>query len=241
MRAEPTGPYPDFLLLSGGVVVGIPVGQFQEKLNASGVGGGGGLMLRVNRELPIYAGFELSGFNYDRERDIFLLALDNGDLVSVEMETRTSVFTGHAMMRIAPPTQFFIRPYFDAMMGLKNLFAKTLFFDLGAPNDDPFDRNIEKGDWTFSYGIAAGLQIPIGKSIRGIQFLLDLRCAYQKGAAAEYFVRREDLTGITVEEPIDVFETKNSTTDVLMPHLGVIINFDKNAFSSDSEEAYGQY
>ena len=226
----------DRVLISGNLVVGVPVGAFRDKVKMGGVGWGGSLLIMIDKSLPVYAGIDLNGYNYDREAGTFLLNLD-GFWTNVEMETRTNVFTGHGLFRIAPRIPFFLKPYFDGMLGVKNLYTRTLFYDLDSGDDEPFDRLIEQGDWAFSYGGAIGIKIPLNIYQGRAGISLDLRCTYMKGAAADFLVRRDD-GGVGAQEPVDFFELKNSATDLLMPQIGIMITFGKYYDETEFEEEY---
>ena len=227
----------DRIQISANLVVGVPIGAFREKVKSGGIGWGGSLLFMVNESLPVYAGIDLNGYNYDRESGTFLINID-GFWTNVEMETRTNVFTGHGLFRLAPRTSFFLKPYLDGMLGVKNLYTRTLFYDLDSGDDDPFDRLIEQGDWAFSYGGALGIKIPLNIYQGNAGLSIDLRCTYMKGAAADFLVRRDDLAGGTAQEPIDFFELKNAATDLLMPQIGIMITFGNYYEDTYPEEEY---
>ncbi|MEM1322054.1 MAG: hypothetical protein AAGG75_17470 [Bacteroidota bacterium] len=206
----------NFFQLNGGMTLGIPTGNFDVPGVDASLGWNASALIRITRSFPVYAGLEVGNFIYDRER------LDFGDL---ELETRPAVFQMHGMLRIAPPTNFFIRPYVDGMAGFKSLHLKTKFFDPQSEDNSAFESETENRDNAFSFGIALGLEIPIFHADDASHLSLDLRCSYFKGGSAEYFVRRDDAAILNPNDPIEVYEPTNSTTDLIMPHIGLTFNF----------------
>jgi len=140
----------------------------------------------------------------------------DGVLVEFEEETVPSVFMGHAVIRIEPPVNFFAYPYIEGLIGFKNLFTRTKVRDIELAEDGLVSNFLEEGDWAFSYGAAVGISIPIGSHLPTI----DIKCTYLLGAAADYMVRRIDIAGTPIR-PVDLFEVKNSRTDLLLPQIGV--------------------
>lgn len=223
------------VILTGNIVGGIPSGAFSEKLNTGGVGAGGSILALVNRNFPVYLGLEINGFNYDTQSGTFLLNID-GFQTNVEMETKPRIFNVLGLFRMMPRTNFFLKPYFDGMFGVKNLSTRTLFYDLDSGDEDPFDRINEQSDWVLSYGGAIGLAIPIKNRFGNPGMAIELKCTYLKGAAADYLVRRDDSSVSNATEPIDFFETKNSATDLILPQIGFVFYFGKGTDEDYPEE-----
>ena len=114
---------------------------------------------------------------------------------------------GHAVIRVLPPVSLKIQPYFDGMIGFKNLFTRTTLEDQDVfEGDDTIESYIEQGDWAFSFGGALGIQILIGGH-ESFFILLDGRCTYLKGSAADYLVRNAD-PNVQIIDTIDAFEEK---------------------------------
>jgi hypothetical protein len=205
--------------------IGIPIGRFQENLNSVSFGGGGHILVRTNpkSEIPVFMGIYGGISIYDSESRNQFLIID-GFNVNARVATRNNIFIGNGVVRILPPVNFPIQPYFDGLFGFKNLFTRTTIEDLDVGgDDDTIDSYIEQGDWAFSFGGALGGQILIGGN-EEIFILLDFKCTYLLGEAADYLVRNND-PNIQIVDPIDAFEERNSTTNLLLPQIGVSFLF----------------
>lgn len=210
-------------IFDGNFRLGFPLGNFRNNLNRVGVGAGGSFLMRVKPDLPIFAGVSLGWITYDSERADLIL-FDDGISYDASLVTRTSIFMGHGLLRFMPPVNFSLKPYFEGRVGFKNLYTRTTLKDEEAIEDDTISTEIDDGDWAFSFGGAIGLHIPVSFSEEGI-FSIDIQCAYLMGNAADYNVRRADLDNTTIEDTIEAFELKNSTTDMLMPTIGFSVVF----------------
>lgn len=211
--------------VSASFQVGIPQNDFYDVLNKVGIGGGGAFFFRIRKDMPFYAGLDLSVVTYDAESDFFF-----DDFGEFELETRANIFLGHGVLRFEPELNIPIQFYLDGMFGFKNLYNRTKAIDTDTREEDTLDSS---GDWAFSYGGAAGIQIPIGQDGA---IMLDARCAFLRGTVANYLVRREDLSGVQVVDPIDVFEEKTSSTDVLLPQIGLTFSFGWNNNEAEQED-----
>lgn len=221
--------------LNGNFQMGIPMDEFRDNLNDIGFGGGGLLIFKIG-ETPVYTGIELSGMVFDAESTDYTVNI-GGFFEDYELKTNNSIFLGHAVLRFAPTTTFPIRPYFDGMIGFKNLYTRTRLIDLDDVDQDDGDNSrIESGDWAFSYGGAVGVQLDIFGN-PGIT--LDLRCAYLPGTNASYLVRKPVTDNVIFDEPIDAFERKNSITTILLPQIGV--SFDLGVLGSEEDEIDDDY
>ncbi|MCI5080042.1 MAG: hypothetical protein MRY78_00035 [Saprospiraceae bacterium] len=213
--------------LNGNLQVGVPLQEFRDNQENWSIGGGGLLAIRIG-ETPIYGGLELSGMVFDSETNYYDVNI-SGFVKEYEVKTNNSIFLGHLLLRAIPETDFPIRPYIDGMIGFKNLYTRTRLKDLDDIDEDDQESRIEEGDWAFSYGFAAGLQLSIFGN-DGIT--LDLRCAYLPGNNANYLVRRDNDTGSVYDDPLDAFEKRSSPTYLLVPQIGLSFQLR----SSDLEE-----
>jgi hypothetical protein len=216
--------------LNGNLQLGIPLGLFNENLDRLGFGGGGILAFRLG-ETPLYAGLELSGMTYGGETQNFAINIV-GFIDRYELRTTNNFFLGHALIRFMPDIDFPIKPYFDGMIGTKNLYTRTRLTNLDRQEDNT-DSRVDQGDWAFSYGGAIGFQLDIfGTS----NLVLDVRCAYLPGTNADYLVRRPEDNGIVYDDPLDAFDIRNSPTTILLPQIGITINI-PSGFGEEEEEA----
>ena len=212
--------------------LGFPQGRFGENVNYTGWGFGGNIMWKFKKDLPLYGGIDLGFQSYDFEG----IVETNFDFEEIETKTRNSMALGHFQLRFYPEINFRIRPYFEGMFGAKSFLTKTTYTDVTNGNDDTFESNFEKATFAFSYGGAIGLDIPIKRDF----FYIELRCAYLKGTAAEYYTRKKQAPNYLY--PIEVFEIKNSVTDLLMPQIGIkyLIGFG-NTDDDDEDDNWEEF
>ncbi|MDX1942718.1 MAG: hypothetical protein SFU99_19295 [Saprospiraceae bacterium] len=206
--------FPSFQL-NGNFQVGIPLNDFRDNLDDIGFGAGV-LFLTHLGDSPLAAGIELSLMGYASESAEYIMRV-GGFVKEYELRTSSNIFLGHAVVRFQPAVNAFIRPYFDGMIGFKNLFTSSTLTDLD--NSEATESNTDESDWALSYGGAFGLQVHFSKTSN---IVLDLRCAYLQGQNASYLVRKQDpFGGFEYENPIDAFEEKTSATTLLLPQIGV--------------------
>ncbi len=203
----------------------IPQANFRDNLDGVGVGVGGNFLVRTNRQasIPVLAGISSRIVFHDRERQDQIVIID-GESIDGRFITRNNIFMIHGMMRVLPPVNSPIQPFIDGMVGFRNFYTRTILQDLDSYDDDTIDSYIEQGDWAFSFGGAVGFQVLIRELYGGYYILLEGRCSYLKGSAADYLARRDD-PNVPIVDTIDAFEEKNSTTDMLIPQIGVSFVF----------------
>lgn len=217
------------VLFSGASYFMNPLTGLRDQLDRSSIGVGGSLLFLSSKRIPIYFGVEMAGSNYDREAGYYFLDV-NGVPVGADVETRTNIFYGHFLTRYAPWVNFPIAPYAEMAFGVKNLYTKTILSNLDDGPGSADGRNIDKGDWAFSYGGSIGFNIYV-LQYRGIGFKFDVRCTYLRGGRAAYYVRNPDIP-FSVNEPLDVFEIQTSTTDLLIPMVGFQLTFGRQYFET---------
>ena len=205
-----------FGYIYGNLQFGIPIEEFRDNLENTGVGGGGLAVFKLG-DSPLWLGAEASGMAYDSESQI-LTANIGGFFRDYELRTSSNIFLAHAVLRIQANWNRGVQPYVDGMIGLKSLFTRTKLIDLFLEEDNVLENNKDQGDVAFSYGIAAGLRLHLFNN-SGIA--INLRCAYLPGTSASYLVRRSDIGDLVIEDPIDAFEEKTSPTSLLVPQIGI--------------------
>lgn len=206
--------------------VGVPMGNFNDNLDGIGLGFGGNFLIRTNRQanVPVLAGLSGGLIIYDSESQDQIILID-GATINGRLTTRNSIFMMHGVFRILPPVNSSIQPFIDGLVGFKNFYTRTTLEDLDAFEDDTIESYIEQGDWAFSFGGAAGVQWLVGGGWEeNFYLMLEARCSYLKGSAANYLVRIDD-PNLQIVDTIDAFEEKNSTTDILIPSIGVSFVF----------------
>ncbi len=205
--------------------LGIPLGKFGENIDYTGWGFGGNVMWKLKKDVPVYAGIDFSFQNYDFQA----VTEVTFDFEEYETKTKNSIVLSHVQVRYYPEIDFFLHPYVEGMIGVKSLFTRTILTDKTDGANDQINSQFENSDFALSLGGAIGFEIPISKNY----LFLDVRCSYLKGNSGEYYVRKEDDS--VYLEPIDVFEIKNSATDLFVPQIGIKFLI---GFGNQNDEEY---
>ena len=191
--------------------LGLPQGKFGDNINYTGWGFGGNVMWQFKKDVPVYGGIDFSFQNYDFQA----ITEVTFDFEEYETKTKNSIVLSHVQIRFYPEVDFFFQPYVEGMFGVKSLLTRTILTDKTDGADDQINSQFENSDFALSLGGAIGFEIPLSKN----HLFLDVRCSYLKGVSGEYYVRKEDDANFV--QPIDVFEIKNSATDLLTLQVGI--------------------
>ena len=204
-----------------GVIIGVPVGDFQDNiLIAGGISGHFGFRLG---ESPLSLGVEASYLNYGNE-DRMLPVGGLPDL-TVGVDTSNDVFLFHGRTR-AQKRAGRVRPYVDGLVGFSYLTTTTSVdakescssLDGSYSCSDDGDSVTNLDDLVFSAGVGGGVMIGLGKSG---SVKLDLSLRYLYGAQATYLteggIRWAD-TGPPILDP------HRSRTDMLLIVIGITLD-----------------
>ena len=157
------------------------------------------------------------------------------DLVTITEKTTNDLAYSHLLLKLIP-FQGNVRPYFEGLLGMKNLFTSTKVISENCPEEDEDTCEIASStnysDNAFSYGGGGGLEITLtsfgGDEDSGIKGVLSffINARYMIGAEAEYLKEG----AITFSDPQDgpvqtTFDPSTSKTDVLQINLGLNFNF----------------
>ena len=163
------------------------------------------------------------------------------DLVTITEKTINDLAYSHLLLKLIP-FQGNVRPYFEGLLGMKNLFTSTKVISENCPEEDEDTCEIASStnysDNAFSYGGGGGLEITLtsfggdedsgikGGEDSGIEGVLSffINARYMIGAEAEY-LKKGDIHRMD-QEPYDVtYSPSRSKTDVLQISLGLNFNF----------------
>jgi hypothetical protein len=209
----------------------VPIESFRSELEEVGPGISGSMLFQLGRGRPLFAGIDFAWSNFDSE-SVEYSTNQNGFDEDFRLRTRTNYLHGHAMVRFKPFTGFFIQPYADGLLGFKRLYARTTLMQLFNDDDEELvEASIDQSDSALSLGVGGGFQIRLSHHP---DIMLDLRCLYLMGGSATFLVKREDITG-NLNDPIDAFEERRSTTGVLLPQIGVTIQI-SDGYLDDAEQ-----
>ena len=200
--------------------VAVPVEGFRSEMDQAGSGVGGLLLFQLGRGRPLFAGVDFAWANFDSE-SVEYTTNQNGFNEDFRLRTRTNLLLGHGLLRFKPFTGFILQPYLDGLLGFKRLYARTTFKQLFEEENELIEADVDQSDSALSLGAGGGVQVRL--SFRPT-ILLDLRCTYLMGGNASFLVKRDDLSG-PLDDPINAFEERRSTTSALIPQIGITIQF----------------
>lgn len=206
-------------------VLAIPQGEFADRLDGVGFGLGGEFVAHLPNT-PVGLGLSGTFLTYGREtiRERF----GGGALGRVEVDVVTSnnIALGHLLLRLQPPRGT-VRPFADALVGVGYLFTESRIEDVDFDDDRDIASSTNFDDVTFSYGIGGGVmaQVYRGHSSgtgRPFSVAIDARLRYLFGGEADYL--REGSISTDANDNL-VFDVTRSSTDLLLPQLGVSVRF----------------
>lgn len=205
-------------------IVGLPQGAFADQVDA-GFGGNvfGGLAFE---RAPVVLGLDLGFLVYGIERRSEPFSTTIPD-VTVDVRTTNNIFMGHLVMRFQP-SQGVVRPYADALFGFKYLFTETTIQDEGFNDNESIASSTNFDDAALSYGVGGGIDIrvyrhqesePEASKLRAVHISLGAR--YLLGQEASYLKKGS----IERRNGEVAFDTEQSRTDLLVPHVGIALTF----------------
>ena len=159
------------------------------------------------------------------------------DLISITEETSNNIGYGHLFFKIVP-FQARIKPYFEGLIGMKNLNTKTKVYSDACTDDPETDHNeceiaksTNASDNALSYGFGAGLELLLTElskddeeSTGNLYFIFGLRYLYGNDA---YYLKKGSIEFSNPEEgPVETtFNWSNSRTDLLQINIGLHFEF----------------
>ncbi|MDZ7270320.1 MAG: hypothetical protein ONB17_01770 [candidate division KSB1 bacterium] len=214
---------------SGNLLLGFPQGKFKE--NAASIGGAAGFDFAYSPATsPFGVGAAIGFIIYGSETRREIVKTSVADF-PVDVSTTNAIIQAHLIARVQHKGGP-VRPYLEAAFGLNHLTTDTSIREVdgwhsGDDNDEISTNNMS--DTALSYGGGAGIMVKVyegrkesKKGKQGIyNLLVDSRIRYMVGGQARYLkkgsIRRVDDTL--------VYDTKESTTDLLTVQLGVTVEF----------------
>lgn len=198
----------------------IPQGELNDALARDPVG----LSLTFGGEVPgvpLQLLTELTGLTYGHDQQLQLFDLEDVPVEVVSIANSYNVGMGHLVARLQPQTGA-IRPYVDAMAGMKMFVTHTkvdsdvIVFHRG------LHAKSSSKDWAISYGGGAGLEIhvfsgKVSRYARPATFSLNLGVRYLFGEPAT-FAQADSFREV---DGLIEFDRVRSRTDMLMPHFGI--------------------
>jgi len=199
--------------------LGLPQGEFNDKVNENGYGLGGNFFYSPSSSL-LGIGISMGYMNYGSEsrREPFSSTIPD---VFVKVTTTNNIVQGHLILR-AQTKRGTIHPYLDGLVGFNYLFTETKIEDEDNGGEE-IASSTNFDDAVFSYGIGGGLATNLYTSPAGKKWSisLDLGAHYVLGGEAEYLKKGS----IRRENGSVVYDIIKSNTDLLVTHIGVVFEF----------------
>ena len=212
-----------------GLMGQFPNGEFKDEGVNTGLGIDLNFMYHPVKELAF--GINLGGsiYGYSERKS----SLYNFPLVTISEKTSNEIFQGHLFFRLVP-FQANIKPYIEALVGLKNLSTRT---ELVSENCDQEDDNCQiaestnASDTAMSYGIGSGLEIKLidieneEDNLSGeLSFFINGR--YFWGGSTQYLKQGSIQFTDGSSGPVEaIFNWSESKTDLLQVTIGVSFQF----------------
>ncbi|MEO6329099.1 MAG: peptide-methionine (S)-S-oxide reductase [Ginsengibacter sp.] len=194
----------------------LPEGEYKKANRDAGIGGRGNFFFRPGKNIPVKIGIE-SGFQVKGSTSQYFSGFINGFYDDFKVSASNNIFSLMFLARLQPEKHGKIKPLIDAIAGWNVFFSTVTIERLTYFSDyNSSYSNSSKAKWAFTYGTAAGLDIPLNKRD---DVGLEIKCAYLIGSSATY------LTDPRIDNSGEVFfSEKTSTTDMLIPQVGVRIS-----------------
>jgi hypothetical protein len=190
----------------------VPQGEYKTANPDAGIGGRGNFFYRPQKNVPVKIGLEL-GMQVKGSTHQYFSSY-YGDF---KVTASNNIFSLVFVTRLQPEKEGKIKPFIDAIAGW-NVFFSTVnieqltFFS----TYNSSYSNSSKAKWAFTYGAAAGIDIPLN---RRDDIGLELKCAYLLGSNTVY------LTNPRIDNDSQVyFDERESTTNMIIPQVGVRIS-----------------
>ncbi|MDX9750069.1 MAG: hypothetical protein RBT71_03200 [Flavobacteriales bacterium] len=196
--------------LGGGLDIGIPIGAFADSWGREivGVSAHMGVPMRI---LPFDWGFDFAWGSMGGEKAV--VAVDQDHLApdtQGDLTVRSNVYGYHALLRLRP-TFGKVSPYVEALGGLRHFTTRTKVRVDGL--DKPLVKERNAGDFAWSSGWAAGVQVAPGRA-----FYVEGRVERINSGEVDYV----DPASIVISPQGEVgFSTIGSPTRTVNVHIGI--------------------
>ncbi len=197
----------------------IALGAFRETSDpAVGTGARFNFYVRPKPSLPLEAGLDIGLFGRGNDSETIPVTVA-GLVNNYKVKATNNVLSLGLLLKFEPLSGKRFSPYFEGEAGTNNFYSEVRFYrkNKGGNGISVSKNEDTKERWSFFYGGSAGLRIAMGKKRNGG---IDLKCAYFRGANTSY-----NATPRFDGEGILIFERLASTTDMIVPQIGVWISF----------------
>jgi len=218
------------------IIAATPQNDFNRTLGAEGFGlnlsGGIGF-----NNTPLAIGLDLGFLVYGIEKRREPLSVTIPDL-RAKVRTTNNILNAHFTTKYQH-RKGGIRPYAEGLIGLRYLYTTTSIANSGSSEDDSGISSRNLGDTALSYGFGTGIDIALWTGLIGGEDMVDpegntikqggsigsvmlnIGVRYLWGGEAEYLRKG----AITRGEGTYTMTPSRSTTDLLVPQLGIVLSY----------------
>jgi len=206
-------------------ITGFPQNEFKDNVKNTGFGLAGEFLYHIPNS-PLFVGAGLNFLVYGTQSRREAISPNIPDL-TVEVRNSNNIFLGDVILRAQPFSGNSIRgvnPYVEGLFGFNYLWTETTIDDEDWDDDDTDFSSTNYSDTALNYGVGAGIMFKImdGKDDSDLQSLyLDINVRYMFGEKAKYLKKG----GIILHENKVTYDPSESTTDLILPRIGVTMVF----------------
>lgn len=195
----------------------VPQGEYKEANKESGLGARFNFLYRPSPTIPLKIGIE-AGMQVKGSTSQYFAGYVFGFYEEYKLTASNNIAMVNFITRLQPSKPNKIKPFVDAVAGWNIFFSTVTTESLSYYNsaDQSYSKS-SKAKWAFTYGAAAGVDIPLN---RRDDLGLELKVAYLFGSNSDYY------TDPRISDSGEVFFTsQNSLTNMLIPQVGLRWNF----------------
>lgn len=205
--------------------VGFPQGEFKQNINRNGYGLNAEGLWKPYKYSPFSFGANFGILNYGsvKRREPFSYTIPD---VFVDVTNENNILNYHLVAQVAPAVGIF-KPYVQFLFGGSYIYTQTRIENRSTGEEIATSTNFE--DYAWSYGAAGGLMFRVSKNENRDQetksfseIFLNLKVSYLYGSNAEYL--KEGSIRYVGAGKVE-YDVKESKTDLLGLHIGVVIVF----------------
>lgn len=205
--------------VGGSFAVGIPQGEFKDKVENIGFGLTlHGTLFSPTNTSPVTIGLNLGFMVYGNESSSRPLSETIPD-VFVNVKRTNNLANFHVLMQVSP-FMGDVRPYIEGLFGGAYMYTSTKVESEYSGVDVFESTNMDAFTW--SYGFGGGMLIKLKENIGSISTLfLDIKARYIFGTEAEYLKEGS----VSISNGRAYYDVQKSKTDLLTINVGVVVYF----------------
>ncbi len=205
--------------VGGSLVLGLPQGEFKDKINNVGYGLQlHGTLFSPSTLSPFTVGLNLGYMIYGNESSTRPLSETIPD-VMVNVNRTNNIANFHILFQVSPFNTR-VRPYIEGLFGGAYLFTTTKVESKYSGVDVFESTNFDAFTWSYGYG--GGLLIKLKEGLGSVsELFLDLKARFIYGTEAEYL--KEGSVRIVGGRAI--YDVQKSKTDLITLNIGVVAYF----------------